>query len=670
MADFASNPQIFKYSVMKYNMISNKLLGIPVFLIALFCSVSLLAQPGGKYSSSDKKAVDSFRKGFSAYLAKDLKNAEKNVQKAISRDPNFWEAHMLMGDIRNDKKDVDRATESYMKAYSLSPKFANKGALYSALAEKGRANFKKAEEYASLYKRQLEDPRLISDANDLLMRCRVGADIMDNPKPFKPINLGPEINTKNAEYGPTISTDEQLIIFTRLEPTARRSCPTPDGRLEDFYFSELKDGAWKTAQNMGPPLNTDCNEGAQSISPDGRYLFYAAVGRKEAMSEASDIYVAEKMGDRWINPKNIGAPVNTRSWESQPFIASDGKTLYFVSTMPGGQGGADIWKTEKMADGKWTRPVNLGPDINTPGDEFSPFIHPDNQTLYFVSDFHPGVGGFDIFYSRKGTDGKFGKPVNLGYPINTLGDERSLVISADGKTGYYASNALEGFGDFDLYKFELYQDARPVPVTYMKGRVTDAYTAASLEARFELIDLESGEVIIQSFSDKISGEFLVAIPVNRNYALNVSRNGYLFHSENFELKEVKDRVEPYRKNVKLTPVNTGQSVVLKNIFFETGSAQLKNESRVELDKLVELLQKNPTMKIEISGHTDNVGSKESNMKLSDERAKSVVNYLVKAGINSSRLTFKGYGDTQPVDDNNTAEGRANNRRTEFKVTEI
>lgn len=279
------------------------------------------------------------------------------------------------------------------------------------------------------------------------------------------------------------------------------------------------------------------------------------------------------------------------------------------------------------------------------------------------------MGGFDLFYVRRNADGSWGGAVNMGVPLNTSADEYSLVVSADGKTGYYASNTLKGYGDYDLYSFEIEKSARPTYVTYMKGLVTDASSNIPLDANFELINLKTGKTVISSKSDPVSGEFIVSIPAGNDYALNVSKEGYLFHSENFSLTQSSED-EPYLKNVKLNIIRVNEEVVLRNIFFETGSAELKPESYVELDKLVELLTQNPKIKIEIAGHTDNVGAKDANMKLSDQRAKSVSNYLESKGILSSRLTNKGYGDTKPVDDNNTVEGRANNRRTEFKITGI
>lgn len=623
----------------------------------------------GKLSTTDKKAAKLFEEGRLYYMKGDLANAEQSFIKAVKIDPKFKEAYLLLGDLGADKKDLASAVANYKMAMEIDPKFFPRANYIIGNIEKKLGHFSEAEKYYRLYLEHADDTANFAETAKNMERVRVADRLMKNPVPFVPVNLGPNVNTDKAEYQPSVTADEQLIVFTRLVKTGSSPCASPDGHTEDFFYSNKSDKGWLPAQNMGRPLNTDCNEGAQALSPDGRYMFFTACHRQDGLGRC-DIYWAKSEGKGWGIPENLGVPVNSKYWETQPSFSSDGRTLYFASNMPGGFGKSDLWKSELREDGTWTKPENLGPEINTPGDENSPFIHPDDQTLYFASDYHPGIGGIDLFYVRKDARGKFFRPVNLGYPINTLEDERSLSISTDGRTAYYASKNLEGYGDYDLYSFELYPEARPQEVTYMKGRVSDATTKKMLEAGFELIDLKTGEVVVKSTSDKVSGEFLVCIPANRDYALNVSKNGYLFHSENFSLREVKTVGEPFRKNVELTPIRVDVPVVLRNIFFETGSAELKSESRVELDKLVELLQKNPGMQIEISGHTDNVGGKEFNLKLSDNRAKSVSAYLVSKGIRAERLTTKGFGDSKPIDDNATEQGRANNRRTEFKVTHI
>lgn len=628
----------------------------------------------GTFSTSDKKAESLYRDGFSAYVNRDYETALKHTEKAVERDPNFREALLLLGDIHSATGKYEKAVEAYQRSYAVDPQRSAKALVLMAGAEGALGRYGDAEKHYREYLNYAKDPQTIALTRQNIEICAIADSLVKHPIAFNPQNLGPEINTAEGEYAPTIRTDGQVLIFTRRGMFANRSpsCPTPNGQTEEFFMAQKNGPGWNKAVNMGQPLNTGCNEGAESISADGQLMFFAAAGREVngRVYETLDLYWTRRKGTSWETPRNMGGTVNSGARETQPCISSDGKTLYFVSTRPGGYGGSDIYSSTLNDGGSWSKPENLGPTINTPGEEFSPFIHPDNQTLYFSSDHWPGLGNFDLFYSRRGANGKFRKPVNMGSPLNTPDDEYSLIVSADGKTGYFASTTLKGgYGDYDLYAFELPESARPVLVTYMKGTVTDASDKKPLEARFELIDLKTGEVVVKSMSDRESGEFLVSIPANRDYALNVSKNGYLFHSENFSLKE-KITNEPYVKNVELTAIQKDVPVVLRNIFFETGSAELKPESRVELDKLVDLLVKNPGMKIELAGHTDNVGSKESNLKLSDNRAKSVSSYLNGKGIAADRLSTKGYGDTKPIDDNTTEQGRANNRRTEFKVTQI
>jgi len=380
-----------------------------------------------------------------------------------------------------------------------------------------------------------------------------------------------------------------------------------------------------------------------------------------------DLYISFKKGNKWTTPVNMGGNVNSNKWDSQPSISPDGTTIYFASARPGGKGGSDIWKINLLPNGQWSRAINLGDTINTDKDENSPFMHFDNQTLYFCSDGHTGMGGRDLYYSRKDSSGKWGIPVNLGYPINTFADEFGLIVNAKGDTAYFSSDKEGGKGKLDLYSFELNKANRPLPVTYLKGIVYNSETKQKIEARFELINLKSSKVVYTSYSDPIKGDFLVTLPTENDYALNVSKEGYLFYSDNFTLSGNWTNIEPFIKNVPLVPINIGGTVVLKNIFFETAKYDLKKESYIELNKLIAFLKTNVNLKIEISGHTDNIGGKEYNQTLSENRANSVYSYLIDKGIDSKRLTFKGYGDTKPIDTNDTDLGRSNNRRTEFKI---
>jgi outer membrane protein OmpA-like peptidoglycan-associated protein len=359
--------------------------------------------------------------------------------------------------------------------------------------------------------------------------------------------------------------------------------------------------------------------------------------------------------------------INTAAWETQPSISADGTTLYFVSNRPGGIGNADIWVSKKDKDDSWGAPVNLREPVNTPQDEMSPFIHPDGNTLYFASKGHPGLGGSDLFLSRLNAAGKWQEPVNLGYPINSYADEIGLLVNPAGETAYISSTQKGGFGGFDIYYFTLPTEFRPSPVTYVRGIVTDAENDMPLAANFELINLETAQTEIKETSSPDNGSFLLCLKPGKDYGLNVSKPRYLFYSQHFALTEIKEAGNPFIINIKLQKIKSGSTTILNNIFFNTDSYALLDRSKSELERLVAFLKLNPTIKIKVSGHTDNQGDDNLNMKLSENRAKAVVNYLISAGISPDRLTYIGYGETTPIDTNQTLEGRAKNRRTEFKI---
>jgi outer membrane protein OmpA-like peptidoglycan-associated protein len=472
--------------------------------------------------------------------------------------------------------------------------------------------------------------------------------------PFKPVNLGSEINTAADEYLPVATADEATLIFTRKI-----------NNNEDFYKSNKLNDKWQTAVYLSDQINTpQYNEGAESISQDGKYLFFTGCNRPDGLGRC-DIYIAQKKGDDWSKPFDLSPPVNTTGWESQPSISADGKTLYFVSNRKGGYGGYDIWKSH-LTDKGWGEPENMGPNINTMYDEQSPFIHADDSTFYFCSNGWPGLGGKDLFVSRLGKDGKWQKPENLGYPINSSGDENGLTLTATGAYAFFSSNNLNGFGGYDIYTFEMPQSIRPQLVTYVKGIVQDAKTKAPLEAAVEIIDLQRKEAVYQDYSDATLGDFLATLTSGKNYGLNISKSGYLFYSANFSLVGHEPK-NPFNISVLLEPIEIGNKVILNNIFFDTNKFDLKPESITELQQLVDFLTLNPTLHIEISGHTDDVGGDASNQALSENRAKAVYQYLISNKIPAERLVYKGYGKTQPIAPNTTDEGRQKNRRTEFKI---
>ena len=637
-------------------------------LIVILFMLGSIASNAQKYYTDNKKANAQYDKAITYWLQGKTAQAIKSFEKTLEIEPRFIEANFMLGDIYADTKNMAKAKECYLNGVLTDSSYYTKGWYWLANIEMNDTNYRLAKEYYSIFLR-LDTENI--DLQPLAQKGIKEADFRQyaiaNPVPFSPTNMGTMINTMFDEYLPALTADEQTIIITRKEPRkATTTANTPEE--EDFYIATKDNNDnWTMAQRVDEPLNSNDNEGAQCISQDGRFIVFTICG--EGGLGSCDLYWSKKVGNRWSKPRNLGAAVNSRYWDSQPSFSIDGKTLYFTSNRPGGKGGKDIWKTTLKANGQWGKAVNMGDSINTPQDETCPFIHYDDQTLYFASNGHIGMGGFDIFYSRKLNDTTWSMPTNIGYPINTSGEEMNLIVGAGGKMVIFSSDKLEGYGGQDLYTFELYPEAQPVATTYMKGRVFDEKSKQPLAADFRIIDLENENEVVSATADPVTGSFLISLPVNKNYALNVSMDGYLFHSENIELLSGTPD-EPFLKNVGMKQLSVGESVVLKNVFFETNKYDLKDESRVELMKLHSFMQNNPAVSIEISGHTDNVGNDNDNQTLSENRAQAIYNFLIENGIEADRLSYKGYGETQPIDTNDTEEGRANNRRSEFKIKEI
>jgi outer membrane protein OmpA-like peptidoglycan-associated protein/tetratricopeptide (TPR) repeat protein len=630
------------------------------FLFQYVSSCSVMAQKV-IYSNKNSKAIRLYKEA-GKYVDLEPKKAMELLKGAIKKDSNFIEAHALLAELYAYSDQFEKAIEQYKKSISINPDFFPNNFYYIGKTELKLGHYADAKAHLERYLGSKSvDHRMDKDANLMLQCCDFALDALQHPVPFEPHNMGASINSPDYEYYPAITADDQVFLFTRNARTEAGG-QTP----EDFYVSRRQGSDWTPAVNVGSPINTPLSEGAPTLSADGQILIFAACDRPSGMGSC-DIYFSRKVGNRWSPPMNIGPPINTKYWETQPSFSSDGKTLYFISNRPGGYGDADIWQSTLNENGTWGSPVNLGSKINTAGREESPYIHPDTKTLYFSSNGRVGMGGSDIYVSRKDEQGNWGEPTDLGYPINTFGNENSLLVSGSGNLAYFSSDRAGGYGGLDIYYFDLYEGARPGKITYMKGKVYDSRTKKPLAAAFELIDLQTSKVIIESESNQGNGEFLLCLPTDKNYALNVSKPGYLFYSENYSLKEVKDISKPFLMDVPLQPIDTGLTVELKNIFFETGKFDLKEESKTELQKLISFLNYNKTLKIEIGGHTDNTGDKKANILLSQNRAKSVYDYLLANGIPKERISYKGYGDTRPVAANDTAENKQKNRRTEFKV---
>jgi len=630
----------------------------------IFClSVFALNASAQNYDPAKvkKKAVQIYNQALEKAEEGNLALAASLLMNSIDIDNKYVDAYLSLAGVYGQEKNYKSSVEYYEKAFSLDPEYTLDFKLSYSINLAGMGKFKEALNAVNelLEKRPPKNSTALKAAQ-YRKRCyefavEYALKHPDSTYVFAPKNIGDGVNTAESEYFPSLTIDGKELVFTRRVK----------GFNEDFYYSHKKFGEWDLAQPMEGDINTPQNEGAQNISQDGQWLVFTGCNRRDGFGSC-DLYISYLTPQGWSEAINLGGTINSDQWESQPCLSPDKKDLYFASRRPGGYGGCDIYVSHLQPNGRWSDPENLGPSVNTPGDEQCPFIHADNQTLYFTSNYWPGYGDDDLFYVRKGPNGVWSEPVNLGYPINTINREGTLFITADGKTAYYASDRSDSRGGLDIYSFELREDIRPKKTLWVKGQVFDKKTGKGLPSAVELIDLSTKEPVSKIQTDE-SGKYLVTLPVGKDYAFNVNRKSYLFYSDNFMLSQHSPD-STYEKNIALQPIEVNASVILKNIFFDVNKYDLKPESQVELDKLVQLLTDNPTLKVEISGHTDNTGTAADNLVLSNNRAKSVVNYLISKGIASNRLTYKGYGESQPIADNKTDEGRAQNRRTEMKVT--
>ncbi len=612
--------------------------------------------------TTSNRAMRVYTEGMKSYDFLNFSNAESNFKEAISIDEGFFEAYLMLGELLSKQKRYSEATGFYRTAVKIDSLFYKPVFFNLANAEMKSGDYQQALLHFKSYLAQQgmsEKNRQIATHN--ISNCEFAITAIKNPVPFNPVNAGSGINTTDDEYWPSITADGEKMMFTKQVKSPENSGFQIQ---EDFYISVFSDNTWQKAMNAGYPLNTRQNEGAQSLSSDGSYMFFTACDRQGGVGSC-DIYYSSFSDGKWSEPTNLRSPVNTSSWESQPSISSDGRTLFFSSSRPGGIGGKDLWISRLDDKNAWTKPVNLGETINTSHDEMSPFIHFDGKTLYFASDGRLGMGGFDIYRTTMKEDSTWEEPQNLGYPINTYNDEMGLIIGSEGKRAYFSSVRDKKNGK-DIFYFDLYESARPNPVSYIKGKVYDKETGKLLKADYELVNLSNGTTILKSTTD-LTGSFLVCLPSGNNYGINVSKTGYLFYSENFMFEGQHSLAEPYIKKINLSPVKVGEKMQLSNVFYEVDSWELKKESLSELNNLTKLLSLNKGISIEVGGYTDSTGSSEYNIALSEKRALSVVNYLISKGIAPSRLKYKGYGNAAPIGDNVTQEGRKLNRRTEVRI---
>ncbi len=614
-----------------------------------------------------EKAVRLYEKALTLQETQ-AQQAEALLREATRIAPRYRDAWAKLGDLEGAQGDFEEALFAYEKALDIDPVSRQLVWFSAAVVAMNLGRYElAADKLRAFLNLNPKNERQQASAQRLLRQALFSAQAVQNPVPFSPQLLGPEINSPLPEYLPSLSADGLTLVFTRVLDNQ-----------EDFFFAlrESTNAPWQPALPLST-LNTPLNEGAHCLSADGNTLVFTACNRPEGMGSC-DLYLSFQSNSTWSPPQNIGSPVNSDAYETQPTLSADGQTLIFTARRPDGIGNNDLWQSEKKPDGTWGRPQNLGPILNTPEDDQAPFLHPDGRTLYFMSKGHPGMGGFDLFVSRKNAQGAWGTPQNLGFPINSPNNEGALVVSADGQTAYFAKdqdeNHRSGIPLTDIWTFELYQEARPTPVTYARGTIVDALTNKPLQAAIEIADTrDSGRTYLLPV--QADGTFLICLPVGTDYAFSVQREGYLFFSEFFPLAEAREASNPYILPIALRPVPKdtstapapGAPVILRNIFFAPGSAELQAASLPELHRLLQLLQDNPHIHIQINGHTDDVGPEADNLLLSSRRAEAVYRFLLQQGIEAARLRYAGFGETQPLLPNDSAANRSRNRRTEFIV---
>ena len=636
-----------------------------IILLLTSCTISRISY-SQKFHTTSSKAMKAYNEGTASFDYLDYSTAENYFKQAVSIDDKFYEAFMMLGELMSKLNRYSEAVLYYRSAVKIDSLYYKPVFYDLANAEMMSGVYESALIHYNGYLNQNN----ISEKNRKqaiknVKNCQFAIKAIRNPVPFNPVNIGNAINTPDDEYWPSITADGQTLMFTRQIRTGEKG--SGYGTIqEDFYLSYNIKKAWQKAVDAGSPLNTRQNEGAQTLSSDGSYMYFTACDRPGGLGSC-DIYFSSIHEGKWSIPVNLKYPINTTQWESQPSVSANGKFLFFSSNRPGGLGGKDLWYSIKNETNKWSNPVNMGGIINTESDEMSPFIHFDGKTLYFSSDGRAGMGGFDIYLTRMKEDSSWTEPQNLGYPINTYNDEMGLIIESGGEKAYFSSRR-DNLNGKDIFYFNLYESIRPDPVAYLKGKVSDKETGKLLKADYELINLSKTKTVIHNTTDG-SGNFLVCLPSGYNYGLNVSLAGYLFYSENFMFEGQHTAMEPLLKQIKLSPLKVGEKMLLSNVFYEIDSWQLKKESVMELNKLANLLKDNKELVVEIGGYTDATGTDDYNLVLSEKRAISVVNYLIDNGVSSERLKYKGYGNTSPIGNNITIEGRKLNRRTEVKIIE-
>ena len=671
----------------------------------LIYSISFFAQDEEEGSSKFCVEIDN-KKALKLYeKATDKKKYKKPerlafIRECLAEEPDFAEANLFMAreiivHCRLENKPYAPAVPYLKKAIAICPQIHSEPYYYIGFSYYEEAKNDSAVKYLQQFiKFRDEDDKKFSkeyetqmyNSKEMVKFAKKETELKKKIVPFDP-KVVTGISTKVDEYLAYISPDDKMCFFTRKVPLkSMNTVKALDGEKEVFMVAARdKTGLFNAGLQMSPPFNTtDDNQGGCTISIDNKVLYFAMSRFEGGNQPNCDIYMSKSEGDDyWSDISKISANVNHPVyWDSQPTLSADGNSLYFASDRPGGYGGIDIYVTKKdPKTGVWGVPQNVGPKINTRGDEKTPFIHSDSETLYFSSGpnrqgdgGHFGFGGMDIFFIRKNDKGDWLEAENIGYPINTEADDVGFLVSTDSKTGYFFSYNEgkmqgKGVGKYDLYSFELYKEARPQETTFMSGEVKDKSGNIIEGAQVELTNTVTKEKTL-AVVDSTKGTFMVAVNLKKkdDLLITVKKDNYAFSSKVVSIKEATFEKQPTPVKIEINEAAAGSSFVLNNLYYNTNSADLKKESFVVLESFAEYLTENPSITIEIQGHTDNVGAAKANEALSANRAYTVKAYLEEKGVDGKRITAKGFGPNKPIAENTSEDGRAKNRRTEFLIT--
>jgi outer membrane protein OmpA-like peptidoglycan-associated protein len=631
----------------------------------LFLFISLVISLSGFSQSmsieqADNKLKKLYIKAQEDFRQKKYNKSQKKLKSILDKHPDIIEVNALMAKNLLDNKRPIAAIPYLKYICDNNPSFEPRVCYTLYKIYEQQYDYSNALKYIEIYNNNLSadhklKPKVLKQRNLTKLRD----SLITNPQIFEPIRLDSQINTRHLEYLPAMTADGRTLIFTRRI-----------SKQEDFYVATYDSDSLISVKELRD-LNSQYDEGAHCISADGNLLIFTACYRPDSQGSC-DLYYCIKTDTGWTESKSLGKQINSEAWDAQPSLSSDGSTLYFSSTRNGGYGKKDLWMS-KLVNRRWSKPINLGEKINTAGNEASPFIHFDDSSLYFRSDEHLGMGGFDIFYVKR-QNGDWGPIKNLGYPINTKNDEGALTVSLDGNYAYYSSDQdlHTEIKHLDLFKFELPEAFKPEPTSYVRVTSKDAVTKSPVFSKVLLVDIVSGDTLVNKNSSK-QGEVLIVTKPNTKYALHIESSGYMFHSEHvfFDETSIHEAIEKSIYLNKISPLEevvvSKQAVILNNIFIELGSSTLLQESTFEIASLYQFLYENPSVSIEIIGHTDDVGAESDNIKLSLDRANSVKNAIIALGIESSRISAVGKGESNPISDNSTEVGRQQNRRTEFII---